>query len=440
LSLPNKVVCYHQTILLFTIKQLCSLQTNIFVFTLDILMLLKSTIHTVSQAQLAKLKERSSEELPRELMPLLPDISSHALIISGVRRCGKSTLLHQLMDTRLQGVWFLNFEDPRLYGFEMNDFARIDELINESQSQVLVFDEIQIISGWEAYVRQKLDEGFKILISGSNASLLSMELGTKLTGRHITKELYPFSYSEFRSFNNLENSSSALFEYMKMGGFPEYVKSGNTDVLLQLFEDVLIRDVAVRYGVKDIASLQRLAIYLISNVGQLVTANRIKSMIGVSATSTVMEYFSHLEQSWLFQFVAKFSYSVRKQMVNPRKVYAIDTGLAAVNSKSFTSDYGSLFENLVFLHLRRKSKEIFYFSEQGECDFVVYNHGKKPDIIQVCYELTPDNLQRELNGLYEAMAYFEVQEGYIITLNQSDRFEKNGMVAKVMKCNEYFGA
>src|SRR5690606_24660791 len=139
-------------------------------------------------------------------------------------------------------------------------------------------DEIQVVDGWERYVRQKLDEGMQLVITGSNASLLSSELGTKLTGRHITKELFPFSYKEYCTFNSVDSSEEALFNYLKTGGFPEYVNTGNDDILHQLFEDILIRDIAVRYGVRDIKTLQRLALYLVSNVGNLVTGNKLRSL------------------------------------------------------------------------------------------------------------------------------------------------------------------
>jgi len=400
-------------------------------------MILKSTISEVAESQKSNLTQRKSG-LKRDLLQTIPELSSHALIISGIRRCGKSTLLHQLLKSKYKEAFYLNFEDPRLYEFQLNDFSRIDEIIKESNSEVLFFDEIQITNGWETYVRKKLDEGYKVVITGSNATLLSQELGTKLTGRHITKELFPFSWSEYLRFVKKDSSESALNAYLKTGGFPEYVKTENNDILHQLFEDILVRDIAVRYGVRDVKSLQRLALYLISNVGKLVTANRVKSLIGISATSTVMEYFSHLEQSWLFQFIPKFSYSVRKQMINPRKVYTIDTGLATVNSKSFTSDYGPLFENLVYLFLRRRFKEINYFSEDGECDFIVFRKGKPLEIMQVCYELTPDNLDRELNGLFEALTFFDIKKGQIITLNQTDRFERDGKIADVVSCYDYF--
>jgi uncharacterized protein len=400
-------------------------------------MILKSTLEEVAKAQKSNLLNLDAG-LKRHQLEVMPEITSHALIISGIRRCGKSTLLHQWLKNERKGAFYLNFEDPRLVELELNDFTRLDQIITEQKIKALFFDEIQVIEEWERYVRQKLDEGFQIVITGSNASLLSSELGTKLTGRHITKELFPFSWKEFCEFQSLELSEASLKKYMEAGGFPEYVKTKNDDILHQLFEDILLRDIAVRYGVRDVKTLQQLALYLISNVGNLVTGNKLKSLFGIGATSTVMEYFSHLEQTWLLHFIPKFSYSLRKQSINPRKVYAIDTGLINVNSKSFSGDGGRILENLVFLNLRRSFKEICYFSEKGECDFVVSENSEPKILLQVCYELTPDNLDRELNGLYEALDFFNLDKGFIVTLSQSDRFERNGKTAEVLPCHRFF--
>lgn len=416
---------------MFTKIQICILLSN------NIEMVLKSTFGEVRDAQISNLL-KSDTGLRRYQLDKLPDQVSHALIISGIRRCGKSTLLHQLLKEKYQNAFYLNFEDPRLYGLELNDFSRLDELIADLNCKILFFDEIQVANGWERYVRHKLDEGFQLVITGSNASLLSKELGTKLTGRHITKELFPFSWNEYCEFKSLKSSASSLEMYMKTGGFPEYVKSENDDILLQLFEDILLRDIVVRYGVRDVKTLQRLALYLISNVGNLVTGNKLRSLFEIGATSTVMEYFSYLEQTWLLHFIPKFSYSVRKQSINPRKVYATDTGLVNVNSKSFSGDLGRILENLVFLHLRRRYKDISYFTEKGECDFVVFEQGKIKSLVQVCYHLNPDNLDRELNGLYEALHFFGIDHGYIVTQCQNDTFNKEGKSVTVLPCHQYF--
>jgi predicted AAA+ superfamily ATPase len=304
-------------------------------------------------------------------------------------------------------------------------------------SKVLLFDEIQIIADWERYVRQKLDEGYKIVITGSNATLLSRELGTKLTGRHITKELFPFSYVEFTAFMQLEPTVDSLLQYLETGGFPEYVKQGVNEILNHIFDDILTRDIAVRYGIRDVKILQRLALYLLSNTGKPVTANRLKTLFEVGSTNTITEYLSHLEDSYLLYFIPKFSYSLRKQLVNPRKVYVIDTGMIRVNSGSFTDDIGRRLENLVFLHLRRKYKEIYYFSEKRECDFVIVVNGAAVQAVQVCYNLTPDNFDRELDGVMEALTFLNINEGKIITVHQKDRYEKDGKVVEVIPCHEF---
>ncbi|PPK99383.1 ATP-binding protein [Parapedobacter indicus] len=375
--------------------------------------------------------------LKREAMATLPDISAYALIVSGVRRCGKSTLLFQLLQQRYPDALYLNFEDPRLYGFDIKDFARLDEIIRQAGADVLLFDEIQIIPEWERYIRQKLDENIKIVITGSNASLLSRELGTKLTGRHITKELFPFSYREFITFTQQKASSDSVSEYLQVGGFPEYVKQRVDDILNYVLEDILIRDIAVRHGIRDVNSLQRLTLYLISNTGKLVTANRLKSLIGVGSTNTITEYLSYLEDSYLVHFIPKFDYSHRKQMVNPKKVYAIDTGLVNVNSASFTDDSGRQLENMIYLHLRRQYKDIFYFSAKGECDFIVSDKSNIQAVIQVCYHLNADNLDRELNGMTEALEYFKLDDGLLITHAQRDLFEKDGKKIVVLPAHEY---
>lgn len=399
-------------------------------------MLLKSSLLHILEAQRINLSNQETG-LEREALKTLPDLSSHALIVSGIRRCGKSTLLFQLLKNKYTDAIYLNFEDPRLHEFEQNDFLRLDEVIKDSGTKVLLFDEIQIIPQWEKYVRKKLDEGYKMIVTGSNASLLSRELGTKLTGRHITKELFPFSYQEFNRLKELNADEDSVLNYLKIGGFPEYVKHETDEILQHLFEDILIRDIVVRYGIRDVKNLQRLALYLISNTGKLITGNRLKTMFDIASTSTIMEYLSHLEFAYLFQFVPKFSYSLRKQLVNPRKVYAIDTGMISVNSGSFSEDTGRRFENLVYLTLRRSYKEIYYFSENGECDFVAFNKGTVAAVIQVCYDLNQDNLERELNGLIEALKFFKINRGTIITLSQSEQLVRDGCTVDVVPCYEW---
>jgi predicted AAA+ superfamily ATPase len=400
-------------------------------------MILESVLAHVIEQQKYRLSLRDSG-LKRELIPATQSLSSHALIISGVRRCGKSTLLMQMMkDMGLDTVLYLNFESPQLYEFSLLDFTRLDHIIAQKNLNTLFFDELQLVEGWEMYVRQKLDEGFRVIITGSNASLLSKELGTKLTGRHITQELFPFSYSEFLTFKGLIPSADSLGAYMRSGGFPEFIKTGDEEQLATLFEDVLIRDVVTRYGIKDIKSLHRMASYLVSNIGNRITATKLKQPLSIGATSTVLSWFSHLELSYLVSFLPIFSHSAKAQMINPRKVYAIDPGLIDVISNSRTEDAGRKLENLIYLHLRRKYSELYYFDEKGECDFAAMKHGTVAELVQVCYELTPDNLGRELNGLLQAMRFFHQSRGTIVTFANTDFIKQNGFEIEVIPAFRY---
>lgn len=400
-------------------------------------MIQQSVIAHVNEIQQERLS-LADAGLTRESLTELPDLTSHALIISGIRRCGKSTLMMQYLKEKKSDAFILNFDDPRLYDFEMSDFQLLDNLISKSGKRVLFFDEIQSVEGWELYVRQKLDEGYQLLITGSNASLLSRELGTKLTGRHISKELFPFSFNEFLTFKTLIPGVEALDNYLNVGGFPEFLKTENIDVLSSLLDDIINRDIAVRYGIRDVRSLKRLVVFLISNAGNMVTASKLKQVLNIKTSATIMEYFSYIEYAYLVQFLPKFSFSLRAQMINPRKVYIIDPGLIRIASASLTEDKGRMLENFIYGHLRRQKFELFYFNEKDrECDFVVMKNGRVVQLIQVCFELNPENIVRERQGLKEAMDFFKTDKGLIITYNQMDRYIQDGVEIEVLPAWKY---
>ncbi|NCA86443.1 MAG: ATP-binding protein [Clostridia bacterium] len=394
-------------------------------------MVLENVIKLVIDQQRSQLNQKDLG-LSRALVPATRSLSSHALIISGIRRCGKSTLLLQMMQSMNADEYlFLNFDTPQLYGFSTTDFTRLDKIIAIEKPDILFFDEIQVVVGWEMYVRQKLDEGFKVIATGSNASMLSRELGSRLTGRHITQELYPFSYGEFLRFRQLSASTESLQNYMKLGGFPEFLKVEDNEQLIMLYDDILVRDIVARYGINDALGLKRLANYLLANIANRITATKLKQPLSVGATSTVLNWLSHLEFSYLFGFMPMFSYSTKAQLINPRKVYAIDTGLVHVLSLSKTDDRGRKLENLVYLHLRQQYSELYYFDDKGECDFVAFKNGAAEALIQVCYDLTPENLDREVKGLTAAMKFFNLNKGTIVTFADSDTIEAEGYQIEV---------
>lgn len=381
--------------------------------------------------------ESSSLGIQREVFDLLPQADNFATIVTGLRRCGKSTLLLQKIRQKPDNVLFLNFDDIRLSDFDTSDFNRLhSEIINREVKSVFL-DEIQVINKWEIFVHQLLRENYKVFITGSNATLLSVELSTHLTGRNLCFELFPFSYNEFLRFNNLTLSPDTAQEYLLKGGMPEYLKANQAIILSQLVDDILLKDIAVRYGVKDISSLRQMAVYLLSNVGNYLSANKLSGMFNIKSVSTITDYLSFMENSYLFYFVPIFNYSLRIQQRNPRKIYCVDTGMVSVISQSFSKDYGHRLENLVFLHLRRKTKRIYYYKGKGECDFVaVFEQGKKT-LTQVCSELNDFNLDREINGMFEALDDLSETQGTIVTLAQTDIFTKDNKTINVLPLHEY---
>lgn len=387
-------------------------------------MLSKLIIEQVAGSQRERLQQLDTG-LPRDC-PQAATPGSHALIITGIRRCGKSTLLQQIMKGDETEALYLNFEDPRLSGFDAGDFNRLHEIALERRIDTFYFDEIQNTHGWEGFVRFRLDEGYRIVITGSNASMLSRELGTKLTGRHISRELFPFSYREFLAFTGMSQSAESVLSFLKQGGFPEMLKSGLPDVLMNLFNDILMRDIAVRHNIKNTLILQQLAVWLVSNTGKPVSGNRLRKMFSIGSSASIMDYLSFFRDAYLFFYVPRFSFSQKVSIVNPRKIYAVDTGLANVNSLSFSDDLGRNLENMVFMELRRQYREIFYFSETRECDFVVAEKGKPVALYQVCLRLEQENMDRELNGLLHAMNFLGISQGTIITLDQADAFSVEG--------------
>lgn len=380
---------------------------------------------------------RQDSGFTRDALTNIPIADSFATIVTGIRRCGKSTLLLQLLRKNYQDAVYLNFDDIRLSGFETGDLTRLHREIEKREIKILFFDEIQVVESWEKYINQLLREGYKVFITGSNASMLSVELGTHLTGRHLSMELFPFSYSEFIRFKKLESGENAVMDYLKMGGIPEYVKTEIPVVLSSLVDDILMRDIAIRHSVRDVTSLRQLTAYLITNIGNLISANKLVGMFDIKSPATFLEYFSFLKDAYLLEFVPMFSHSLKVQARNPKKVYVMDMGIYTETSVSTSDNTGRRLENLIFLYLRRKYKHIFYHKDKGECDFIVMEKNVVQEAIQVCLTVDDENFDREYNGLLEAMQNLGVKEGSIITLNQSDIFERDGMVIKMTPASEF---
>jgi len=350
--------------------------------------------------------------------------TNHILIITGVRRCGKSTLLKELF-VHYGSSGYCNFEDPRLNSFRLNDFQKLMEVFHEMglESGIYFLDEIQNIPQWELYIRAGQDRGLKFYITGSNSRMFSRELGSRLTGRHIQFELFPFSYSEYLSHTGLEKGVVSFQQYLEKGGFPEYLDREYPEILQQLLMDIIHRDLVVRHGIREESQVKDLVVYLLNNISKEFSYNNLSKVFSFGSVNTVISYLDFLEESFLIFKVLKYDFSLKKRQVNPRKIYAVDPGLVRVNSYQPDRDLGRLLENIVFLGLRRKSQEICYHKQKKECDLIELQKGKPVQSIQVCWELNDDNLVRELEGLREAISYTKAEKGIILTYNQEDEVE-----------------
>lgn len=392
-------------------------------------MILKSELSKIVKAQQPELAKElgTARELQVELL------QKFVAIISGIRRCGKSTYARQLLQN-FETVYYLNFEDIHLARFELEDFIKLEEIFRAEMGSdgIFFFDEIQLVQNWEQYIRQLVDKNERVLITGSNASVLSHELGSRLTGRHLSKQLYPFSYREFLDLKTKDHSITLFEDYLKNGGFPEFLKIGNTDILKQLFQDIFYRDILQQNDLRNENAVKSLLSYLISNIGKVTSFNNLRKIVDVGSVNTITQLMQLFENAYFMFSLRKWDYSIKKQLLNPKKVYCIDNGFITVNSFSFTENKGRLLENMVFVELKRRGEEIYYFKEKGECDFVIKNGNSISEAIQVCYDLNLDNQQREINGLTEAMLSLSLNEGKILTFDQEDHFTRDGFQVQVI--------
>jgi len=373
----------------------------------------------------------------RDEMDKLKQVNGSGLFMLGVRGAGKSSILKQFLSEKFQNPLLLNMEDPRLSGFELADLQHLDKLLFGRASESLAIDEIQLIENWESYIHSRAEESRGIMVAASNASLLDGDIWKSKPLQILVQEIFPFSYGEFLRTTKGAPSLASIEEYIRTGGFPEYVLSRNEEVLHRLLDDVVYKDIVVRKAIKQHKVLRQLAIYLIGSYGRQYSLNKLKDLFGISSVRSVADYISYLEQSYLIFSVPKFSYSIKKQIANLRKVYCVDTGLANVVSTTQNQGLGRQMENLVHLHLRRSRNKIYYYSELFECDFVVFREDEPLSAVQVCSELRQENFVKEFKGLEAAMNDLKLKEGIIVTLDQEETFERNGSQIRAIPIWKY---
>lgn len=357
--------------------------------------------------------------------------SPFIVILSGVRRCGKSTLLQVVRQQHPPADYYLNFDDDRLVQFSLADFQVLLELFIElfGEQNIFYFDEIQNIVGWERFIRRLHNQGKKVYLTGSNATMLSKELGTHLTGRHLVTTFFPFSFREYLAFcqykidsvNSLTTTQKGIIKrhfkmYLQEGGFPEFLQTKQPEYLKTLYENILYRDILARHHLPSEKILKELVYYLASHIGKDVSFNAIKNMLGVGSPTTIKDYISYLEDAFLVFLVNQYHPSLKKQILAPKKMYFIDVAMVKTVGFRASEDRGRLLENLVYLELKRRKKEIYFHRDKKECDFLIREGTKITGAIQVCAELNAqDTRKREYEGLLEAMEVYQLKEGLILT-------------------------
>jgi uncharacterized protein len=363
------------------------------------------------------------------------------IAILGARRSGKTTLLFEIIDYLINekkvnrnNIFFIKADDDRVDKKELINTS-LDEYYKwkNPQGKIFVFiDEIHEIPEWQKTLKRIYDlehKNKKIFISGSNASLLKEELSYLLTGRFAYFELFPFSFREFLRADNvtIENETDVikqkntlrnlLTSYVEFGGFPEIVLENDKDrkeeLLRFYFESILYRDIVKRKSIRNVEKLDRLIKWYLQSISAYVNYDKLGVFCELS-TDTVGEYTRYLEDAYLIFVINILAYSLKKQFVNPKKIYCVDPGIRRIVGFVFSEDAGRIYENIVFTHLKRAGMDIYYWKNKGECDFIIQNKGVVEQVIQVSYNLKTSK-EREVNGLVEAMEKFNVKKGLIIT-------------------------
>jgi len=374
----------------------------------------------------------NTKHLIRRNIPLEKYIkTSQIVIISGIRRCGKSSLLRLIreeMKLEAPDFCYFNFDDERI----LAEVSILEELFNlhielYGKEPMLFFDEIQNVGNWEKFINRKYEQGVKIFVTGSNAKLLSSEISTSLTGRNKLIELFTFSFSECLLFqgrkydiDRLTSKSRALLQkdfntYMQTGGFPLVVKENDTELVNGYFQDILYRDIISRYRLTQVNEIKQIGLYFASNIGKLFSYSTLQSISGVKSLSSIKDYLSYYEHSYLFSYLKKFDYSVKKQIMNSKKVYTADHAFAARLGFNFSENKGRILENIVYTELLRRDCEVYYYSGNNECDFLIKKGLTIVNAIQVVDQLDRTNYEREYRGLQEAMQTYRIPQGMLIT-------------------------
>jgi predicted AAA+ superfamily ATPase len=365
-------------------------------------------------------------------------------VVLGPRRAGKSVF--SLMLLKGKPFLYFNFDDPALVGEKLDLYELVDELHKfYGDTKFVLFDEIQNLHGWELFSNRLHRGGYNLVLTGSNANLLSMELATHLTGRHLPIEILPFNFQEFlkaKNFFKLEQKSELLKlleQYMVFGGFPEVViknqhPRGYLDVL---FDALLFKDVVKRHKVRFSEQIDQLGLFLISNISSQYTFRKLTNVLKFKSDVTLERYLKYLEEAYVVFSLSGFSAKASVRLRSPKKIYTVDNGFVASKAVKHSPDHGRLMENLVFTELVKKgfepNRELFYYKTRNdrEVDFAIRNGFETSELIQVCYDLRNSDVeQRETKALVEASQELNVSKLTILTWDEERNMERDGKTVK----------
>jgi len=394
----------------------------------------------------------------RDLVDKININGKEVVDIVGPRRSGKSSVLKLLVrKIKDSGRWlYVNFEDP--FFVENNNPQVIEELIETyteyfgGEPKFLFFDEIQSIKNWETSVRKLRDsERYKIFITGSSSKLLSSELSTLLSGRHLSYQLFPLSFFEFLNFRGIKIAdkkdavlasgvlSKHFNEYLRMGGFPEAVISNNQELVKQYFNDIVQKDVVARYEVRDKEVLEKMGVFLFSNSAKPASIAALGRLYSLSH-QTAANYLEYFKDAFLIFDLPQFSFSLKTTQKAFKKIYAVDFGMANAVSMSFSEDTGRMLENAVFLQLKRAGGELYYYKgKSGEVDFVVKQADNKIELVQVCWSLADATTKkRETSSLSEAMKTLRATSATILTFDESGELKLPEGKIQILPAHRFF--
>ena len=381
--------------------------------------------------------------------------SSLIKLITGPRRVGKST--QALLMLRDKNFAYLNFDNYSLLdAWDANLVMRMLDDVYPGYEYILL-DEVQNLDGWDLWVSELYRLGKNLVITGSNARMLSSEMATVLTGKYLQLEMLPFSLEEFFDWNKLDlhclnpedktNSLVLADDYLRNGGYPEVVASRQLtrSYLDTLFDSIVWKDVAKRHNVRNVTDLNNLAMYLVSNFCNPVSANDLTTELGFSSVNTTRKYMDYLHEPYLFYYLSRYNNKLKLMKKAPRKVYVVDNGFVTSKAFSLSDNLGRLLENQVFIELVRRGYDVertmFYYRSRNdkEVDFVLLKEAHIECLVQVCYDMSnPKTEKREVDSIVECAGELKCSNLVIVTNNDKRTIEKDGYKIDVVPITEFF--